>query len=195
MLITRRELPILVVNLLYITTFALVALRGRNYEFLLYTGIVLLVAALVLWRQRTVKFTPLILWSLTIWGLLHMAGGNLRVAGDVLYGLQLIPVILRYDQLVHAFGFGTATLVCHHLLLPYLNLEGANWGVLAVLIVLMGCGVGAMNEIIEFFAVVVMPETGVGGYDNTMLDLVFNLIGALLAVTYLTWQRPRQATG
>ena len=124
-----------------------------------------------------------------------MAGGNLRVADDVLYSMQLIPIFLRYDQLVHCFGFGTATLVCHHLLQPYLKTEDVNWGMLAILIVLMGCGVGALNEIVEFIAVIVMPETNVGGYNNTMLDLVFNLIGALIAVAYLTWQRTRQATG
>lgn len=195
MLVTRRELPILVVNLIYIPAFTLIAFRGRNYEFLLYAGIVLLAAALVLWRQRTVKFTPLILWGLTIWGLLHMAGGNIRVAGDVLYGFQLIPVFMRYDQFVHALGFGTATLVCYHLLLPYLKPEGTSWGMLAVLIVLMGCGVGALNETVEFLAVLIMPETGVGGYDNTMWDLVFNLIGALIAVGYLTWQRARRPVG
>ena len=109
MIVTRRELPILLVNLVYISTFALVALQGRNYEFVLYTAIVMLIAALVIWRQRIVKFPPLILWGLTIWGLLHMAGGNLRVADDVLYSMQLIPIFLRYDQLVHCFGFGTAT--------------------------------------------------------------------------------------
>ena len=36
-----------------------------------------------------------------------------------------------------------------------------------------------------------MPETGVGGYHNTMLDLCFNLLGGILAVTWLTWQGRR----
>jgi hypothetical protein len=34
-----------------------------------------------------------------------------------------------------------------------------------------------------------MPETGVGGYDNTMQDLVFNLFGGIAAVLWLTWRR------
>ena len=32
-------------------------------------------------------------------------------------------------------------------------------------------------------AVVTLPETGVGGYHNTVLDMIFNLLGAALAVT------------
>ena len=43
-------------------------------------------------------------------------------------------------------------------------------------------GGGAINELIEFGTVLALPETGVGGYDNTMMDFVFNLLGAQQAV-------------
>ena len=45
-----------------------------------------------------------------------------------------------------------------------------------------GMGFGALNEIVEFFAVLMLPETNVGGYTNTGWDLVSNLVGATLAV-------------
>lgn len=192
MLLTRRELPVLIVNLIYVPAFALIALRDLNFEFLLYIGVVLVVGALVVWKQPKVKFDLMILWGLTIWGLLHMAGGNVQVGDDVLYGLQLIPVVLRYDQFVHAFGFGTATLVCHHLLKPYLREDIDRWRTLSVLIVLMGCGLGAINEIVEFLAVKTMKDTHVGGYDNTLWDLIFNLIGGVLAVGWLTVRKQRR---
>jgi hypothetical protein len=64
---------------------------------------------------------------------------------------------------------------------------------LSILIVLMGSGLGAINEIIEFIAVKTLPETNVGGYDNTLWDLIFNLIGGLLAVGWLTLRRQRRA--
>ena len=193
MLLRRRETPVLVVNLVYVPAFTVIALRNLNFEFVLYVGVILIVAAWVVWKQRSVRFDLPILWGLTIWGLLHMAGGNIRVGDDILYGLQLIPVVLRYDQLVHAFGFGTATLVCHHLLKPYLRDGIDRWRALSILIVLMGSGLGAINEIIEFIAVKTLPETNVGGYDNTLWDLIFNLIGGLLAVAWLTVRRRRQA--
>jgi len=197
MLLTKRELPILI-NLIYVPIFTIIALRRSNYEFLLYVVVILIVAAWIVWKQRKIRFDRAILWGLTIWGLLHMAGGNLRVGGDVLYGLTLIPLIprldiLRYDQLVHTFGFGVVTLLCHHLLRPYLRERIDRWGTLSFLIVLMGSGFGAFNEIIEFVTVLAMPETGVGGYENTLLDLVFNLIGGILAVVWLACQRKRAA--
>ena len=194
MLLTRREIPVLIVNLIYVPIFTGIALTRTNYEFLLYAGVILVIAAWILWKQRRVRFDLPILWGLTIWGVLHMAGGNLRVGTGVLYSVELPPLapaynVLRYDQFVHMFGFGVATLICHHLLRPYLKENLERWWTLALLIVLMGSGVGAINEILEFIAVVTMPETGVGGYDITMLDLCFNLLGGILAVIWLTWQR------
>ena len=56
---------------------------------------------------------------------------------------------------------------------------------LSIVIAMAGLGVGGLNEIIEFIATVVMPETGVGGYMNTALDLVADLVGAVLAVIFL----------
>jgi len=39
-----------------------------------------------------------------------------------------------------------------------------------------------VNEIIEFAAVLMFPQTNVGGYVNTALDLVFNAGGAITAM-------------
>ncbi len=199
MLLTRRELPILIVNLIYMPIFVVIALSGRNYEFLLYVAVILIVGAMILWKQRSLRFGPTILWGLTIWGLAHMAGGNIRIGDGILYSLVLVPLVpayevLRYDHAIHAFGFGVTTLLCYHLLKPYLKEGITRWGMLLFLIVLMGSGFGAINEIVEFVAVATMPETGVGGYTNTALDLVFNLIGGVGAVGYLAWRRVREAS-
>lgn len=189
MVVTRTERPIVFFNVLYVACFSVIALGRHNYEFVLYTGVVIALAAWILLKQRTIQFDRLILWSLSLWGLLHMAGGNIRVGGDVLYNRQLIPVYLRYDQFVHAFGFGTTTLVCFHLLRPYLRQTIERRRTLMVLVVLMGCGVGALNEIVEFITVKTVPETNVGGYDNTLWDLIFNLIGATIAAMWISRRR------
>ncbi|MBU0719195.1 MAG: DUF2238 domain-containing protein [Planctomycetes bacterium] len=199
MLLTKRELPVLAVNVIYLPVFATLAASRGNYEFVLYGAVVLVLAIWVLMKQRTVRFDLFILWGLTLWGLLHMAGGNCYVAGKRLYALQLIRIalppyeVLRYDHVVHLFGFGVVTLVCYHLLEPYLRERtGRAWGLYA-LVVLMGTGVGAVNEILEFVAVLLVPETGVGGYENTMLDLVFNLIGGVAAAAWIARRRRRDA--
>ncbi len=191
--IHRREIPILVVNLLYVAVFGAMSVRRANYEFVIYALVIIAALCGVAACQRRVEFGPLILWGLTAWGLLHMAGGHLFISGTRLYEMILVPIceryqVLKYDQAVHCLGFGVATLVCHHLLAA--NLAPApNWRVLSVLVALMGMGVGAFNEVLELLVVLFAPQSGVGGYYNTAFDLVFNMLGALLAVCWLSWRR------
>ncbi|MBF8270366.1 MAG: hypothetical protein HW386_2075 [Gammaproteobacteria bacterium] len=120
-----------------------------------------------------------------------MAGGGLHFGGKLIYEVILIPIvgepyyILKYDQFVHIVGFGTATLVMYYLLKPLLRTDLKQWSALSVVVVMAGLGVGALNEIVEFLATVLVPETGVGGYVNSSLDLVADLIGALVAMLYI----------
>lgn len=190
MRLSRAERILLAVNLLNLAVFAPLALRRGNGEFLIYAVVIVIIGGLVLWRQPRVRFSAPLLVGLTVWAVLHMAGGILVVGSDVLYGLMVLPIldeppILRYDQLVHAFGFGVATGMCHHVLRNYLRPEIDRWFALGCLVVFMGLGVGALNEIIEFGAVLALPQTGVGGYENTLLDLVFDLIGAIVAAAWI----------
>ena len=125
--------------------------------------------------------------ALSLWGLMHMAGGGVPMNGSVLYNLPLIPIIqtpdymiLKYDQFVHAYGFGVTAWVLWHLLRRHFPQTEDTWTIL-VFPALGAMGLGAVNEIIEFIAVLSVPDTNVGGYINTALDLCFNALGAVLA--------------
>lgn len=189
--LTRQQWFVLLFSLLYTLSFGAYYVITQNYEFLWYVAILVFFLILLLTTIRKTNFSPLILWGLSTWGLLHMAGGSIPVGDGVLYGVQLIDfiqngefTILKYDQVVHAFGFGVATLVANHLLAPNWK-EGASRGLRYALAAGVGMGLGTINEIVEFIAVLTFPETGVGGYINTSLDLVANMIGALVAIVFL----------
>lgn len=192
--LTTSDRAVLAVTVLYSLGFGATALNRANHEFVLYIGAIVVLVGCVTAAQPRVRFPAGVLAGLSAWGLLHMIGGNVIVGGDVAYSLILIDLvprlnILRFDHVVHAFGFGMATLACHHLLTRFVR-PGVerSFGVL-FLAVLMGCGAGALNEILEFIAVLSVPETGVGGYENTLLDLCFNLLGATIAAGYLAVTR------
>lgn len=187
----KGEWIVLTFTLAYVLIFSFYYLSVRNYEFLWYVAVLVFFFLLILFTLHKSKFDYIILGGLSIWGLMHMAGGGIVVKGRVLYALEILPffrigdsVILKYDQIVHFFGFGVATLVVYHLLLPYLR-DGVNWKVVFPIIVAGGMGLGALNEIVEFIAVLSFPETEVGGYINTSLDLVFNALGGAAAVVFI----------
>ena len=187
MLIKKGQLPILLVNAIAVVLFTILFASRKNYEFLLYIGVIIFFLIVILATNKKVDYPNGVLWGLTFWALLHMSGGGLYIRGAKLYELILVPIsadygIFRYDQFVHIVGFGAATLVMYHVLKPSL-MPGLRRGpALFIVVVMAGLGVGALNEIIEFIATVLVPETGVGGYTNTSLDLVSDLIGAIAAV-------------
>jgi len=162
----------------------------------MYVGIVILIFIIILSTNKKVDYPNIVLVGLTFWGMMHMLGGVL-VGDSVIYAKMLIGFvgapyyILRYDQFVHVFGFGVATLAMFVLLKPFLKFPIKNWTSISILIIMAGFGVGALNEMIEFIATVLVPETGVGGFINTSLDLVSDFIGAVLAMIYIWIRRGR----
>ena len=189
--IKKGQLPILLVNVIALICFSILFVRRQNYEFLLYIGVIIFFLVLILLTNRKVNLPNNVLWGLTAWSLLHMAGGGLYIGGKKIYELILIPLvgdpyyIFRYDQFVHIVGFGTATLVMYALLKPLLRENLNRWVSVGIVVVMAGLGVGALNEIVEFLATVIVPETGVGGYINTSLDLVADLVGAVAAMVFI----------
>ena len=147
-----------------------------------YLVMMVVLAAFVAFVHHRVGFSGSLLWALTVWGFLHMAGGLVPAGGaaHVLYNADWGVPVLRYDRLIHAFGFGAATVACWQALRLRLAVGTRMTAGLTLLVALMGMGVGAVNEVVEF-AASQLANTNVGGYVNTGWDLVFNTLGCTLA--------------
>lgn len=197
------ERQVAAATLVYFLGFSAWFLLAGNWEFLIYVATMALLIALVGVNLRRAEFPLAMLWALSLWGLLHMAGGGIRVGEGVLYGLVLLPLysdganeltLLKYDQVVHAYGFGVTAWVLRHLLQRHFPATRGSWTAAAYPL-LGAMGLGSLNEIIEFTAVLATPETGVGGYYNTLLDLVFNTLGAGIAMLLCAAAERRAARG
>ena len=195
-------LPLIAFTLAYFLAGTAVILMRRDYEFLVYIGVMTAVAAVVYGVHRRVNLAQASLWGLSLWGLMHLAGGLTPVPPDwpvtgkqVLYSLWLIPGLIKYDHVVHAYGFGLTTWVCWQGLAASLRARGLpaapTLGRLT-LAAAAGTGFGALNEVLEFIVTLIVPNTNVGGYVNTGWDLVSNLAGALMAVALIAWAEGRK---
>jgi uncharacterized membrane protein YjdF len=195
MVIKVGEWLLILFNAVYLLGFTVFYISIKNYEFLVYIAVVVVLFLLVLGLQRKVKFSGFVLWALSIWGLLHMMGGGVKLDGVVLYGLELLPLIrtenyfiLRFDQFVHAYLYFVMTFVVYHLAKPHLSKKMPN-ALLYLILLTVSMGIGAGNEIVEFSTVLFFENTGVGGYYNTAWDLVFNTLGALIAIFVIHFRR------
>jgi hypothetical protein len=186
----------------YLLMAAVGAFASGNSEFVFYIVVMVILAALVGVVHFHIGLPESALWALSVWGLAHMAGGLITVPSSwpthgpnqVLYSLWLIPDRLKYDQVVHAYGFGVTTWICWLGLQATLSGAGVDAIPTAGRLVLVwaaGQGFGALNEVIEFAATLMVPETNVGGYLNTGWDLVSNLVGASLAVVFIWFSHER----
>ena len=194
--LSRAETIVVVFTLAYLAVGLIASLQRDNAEFVMYVVVLSVLMGVVAAIHFQIQLPLAALWGLSVWGVAHMAGGLLHVpksfptAGDsnVLYNLWLIPGGLKFDQIVHAYGFGLVTWVC------WLGIRAAfrHRGVtvkptlgLLTLSVAGGMGFGAANEMVEFFATLTVPETNVGGYENTGWDLVANFVGSVMAAGFI----------
>jgi len=189
----RAHKVLLVINLASIVGFGLLFLVRLNYEFIIYVGVIVFFLCLIGISINKVDYTLGSLVGLTVWSALHLAGGGVMIGGGRLYNVMLIRLsetypVWRYDQLVHMWGFGASTLVVFSLLTRLLRRPVRNPVALGIVLVMAGLGLGAFNEIVEFFVTICVPQSGVGGYMNTALDLCADLIGAILGLLYIRFR-------
>ncbi len=160
-----------------------------NFEFLIYAAVTLALLGFLHCTDVRYQHHASVLWMFDIWIVLHILGGLLVVGPAVLYSFTLVPIIgepyqiLKYDQVVHLYCYFVIALLVYRIV-KQITRPDISFTVLATIVVLTACGIGMLNEVVEFLAVVSLPQTNVGGYENTLLDIVANLLGALLALPF-----------
>jgi len=191
--IKKEHIVLLTFNIILLLAFGIIFLTRKNFEFLIYVGVIIVCLALISISFFKITYSIFTLLGLTIWSVMHMCGGGIYFNGMRLYEVIIIPLsktypILRYDQVVHTFGFAAATLAMFDLLRPLLkeNMDGIIS--LSIVVIMAGLGVGAFNEIVEALVAAAIPESGVGGYVNTALDLIADLLGSILAMVFIKWK-------
>jgi uncharacterized membrane protein YjdF len=203
-----RVAPVLIFTGVYVLAAIIGAIMAGNREFVLYIVVMAVLIPCIYLMHRKYPLTAPLLWAFSVWGLLHMAGGLVPIPGSwfkegshsVLYSWWIIPDRLKFDQAVHAWGFGITTWLCWHILRQALRSPDGSPvrptpGIL-ILCMAAGMGFGALNEVIEFIATRMLPDTNVGDYVNTGWDLVSNLIGSLIAAGCIRWSwRRKSASG
>ena len=204
---TRIPKSVVLFTVAYLLPAVIAALWTRNGEFVFYSVVLVILISIVFVVHRRCHLSLGVLWGLSLWGLAHLVGGLVPVPDSwpiegsqrVVYSWWLVRGFLKFDQVVHVYGFFVTTCLCWggfsaivRGLEPGKTLH-PDVGIL-VLCAAGSMGFGALNEVIEFTATLLVPSTNVGGYVNTGWDLVSTLVGATAAACWLRWSHRKMAT-
>lgn len=153
----------------------LYAFQFDELEFGLYAAVIFTFGAVIWKALRKYDYPIWMLAALQLAIVIHFAGGFMRIGpdGHSLYWHEFFGI--RFDKIVHVVNSAVGVIVVAHIFREARLRLAPMSGVIVVLVV---CGVGAAIEIIEYFAVKVIVNTGVGDYANTVEDLIMNLVGA-----------------
>ena len=176
-------------NALYLIGGGIYFLNDLNHEFVIYVAVIVAILGLVFSLQQKAQFPLWMLWALSIWGLMHVLGGAVETRDGVLFAYRIYPFldlggdfyILKYDQVVHAYLYGLVAIMAQHVLRVPMQVLGGSM-LIGFVAVMISLGISGLNEIMEFIIAMSLERNGVGGYVNAMLDLIFNVSGAIIGV-------------
>ncbi len=179
--LAHRERTVAAFTVAFTGLFTVIGLARHEAFLWVYLPALAASVAIVAWIDGRWGPIPSIqLWMLSVWAGLHLAGGlaaNPTGQTDILYGMWLIEGVLRWDQMVHGFGIGAATLT---LITAARGSERPLlWGFV------FGQSVGLVNETVENVFAAFVDNSNVGDAVNTAWDLGWNLIGGSAAVLWV----------
>jgi len=179
-LVRRAPWPVAFTGV-HVALFSVVgAARHETFLWVYLPALVACVAIVVFVDHRYGPIPTPLLWLLTIWAAMHLAGGLLPDPSgrkDILYGYWVVDGVLRWDQVVHGFGIGAATAT-----LAFAARDSGRplmWGFV------LAQGVGLVNETAENLFAHFVANSNVGDAVNTMWDLTWHVIGATVAVVWM----------
>lgn len=177
----RRHPRLTAVVAVYVIAFTTYGLVTGARLTVPYAVIVVAAAVGIARADARVRFSTTVLVGLGAWGFGHLAGGLIQLDGDRILYNAVVADWLHFDNAVHLVGFGTAGVACWEATRSWLPAAPGHRIGTVVVVCLLGMGVGAANEVVEFGASHALAATNVGGYENTGRDLVANLVGTLAA--------------
>lgn len=190
---TRGQWLLLGINAISVLGFGSYYVSAGNAEFVAYAVSIVVVIGFLYATLAFTRFPTYLLAGVTGWAFLHMMGGSVPTPDGVLYAWKIYPFfdgggdfyILKMDQVIHAYLYGVVALMFLHIIREVVGVQGHRL-LMAFIAAFAAAGFSILNEVIEFWAAMNVPGNGVGGYENTVLDLIFNLSGALVAVLLYT---------
>ncbi len=172
-----RWIPLFVIFLLVVLSF--INYYQHNFEFLAYNCLSIILFVVLYMYQKKIRLPNTIILFLFIMILFNILGGNTKIDGVSLWEFKVGPI--RYDNFVHTFDSFLLVFIAYNFIAPHIDgMIRRRHIFLVLLLILITIGLGSLWELVELAGVVFIKNTTVGDYMNNALDLLCNLIGAII---------------
>lgn len=187
----KTEKLVIGFTIFYVIFFTYFSFLQRNIEFIYYSFLIMVLLNVGIYIHQKVQLPEFIVVGLSLFALMHILGGNVSVEEGRLYDAVFLFDLMRYDNIVHLAGSALGTLVLNEM---FSFIVQKNQRIVLPLyyfsLFLMSLGIGVINETIELFSVVFLKaQNQVGDYINNAVDLVYNAVGALVAIIIIDMYR------
>lgn len=192
-----RSLRTVIPFLVGLASFAAIAVFDHARDFDLWRNYALsgfflgIPVVWVLWAYDT-RLPHSMQWAIVAGLLLHYGGGSMgspRPGEPGLFGMSGINgayhTIPWWDHLTHGVGIGAGAMASAYMFEAYQVRRGLGWSGWQVggNALLAGLAAGVGVELYEYLGKSLFQTIDQGGYDNTMEDLLYNLLGAVIGAT------------
>lgn len=180
-------------NATYLFWGAAYFIQDFNVEYAIYSGIIFFILAAVLLTVTQTDFPQWQLWLLSVWGLFYILGGAIKVHNMTFATYHLHAFfngggdfyIIKYDQILHVVLYAIVATMAYHLVRTALEVKDHR-KLTIFLTILTAMGLGAFGEVGEFFISLNLHKNLAYGYQNAILNTLFNFSGALMATLLMT---------
>lgn len=156
---------------------------------ILYTSITVGLFVLFALLHRWARWPVHALWALSLVGLFNMLGGVLLIDGRTLYITDVLGPIV-YDKVFHFLASTGFAIVSWEAMKRWSG-PGFHRGGLLIMTWLVVMGGGAVVEVSELIGTT-FGTVNVGTYENNILDIVANGLGAALGLVFVVWWEGRR---
>ena len=173
-----------IISLILFSTSILITVRSflvrNNLKLLLGLIVTYIGFLLFIWLENKFGFEiydfVLLLVTITIFAHFYL-GENLRLYYKTKF----------FDRCLHLFGTIAFTLFIYLIIIRTLKPVIYPNGVIFIFVMALGALIGVVFELCEFIVDMIFKTRNQSGLIDTDVDLIFNIIGAILAGSFVLW--------
>ncbi len=171
----------------YLLVFLIRSFKINNVEFVgyMFFFLTLFVLGNLFFDKYLKEYSGIYAFS-SLFLLLHILGGVIYFGEVRMYDYYFFG-FFRFDWFMHLLGGFLSGRISYEILKDNFLFRKNSSQLFIAIVIILSIGIGTLNEIIEFLAVIFLNAgNAVGDYYNNLTDIVNNLVGSVIYLAFFS---------